>query len=77
MQNIINADSGGASVTDSQYAIASAALAASAAKQAGGFTNLSTLTASDPGYATLQQAKDLASKISSPDLTSVLQSIYG
>ena len=75
-QNIVNADNGGVAVTDSQYAIASAALAASAAKQAGGFSNLSTLTSGDPGYADLQQAKDLAAKITSPDLTSVLQSIY-
>ncbi|HUX21499.1 MAG TPA: hypothetical protein VMW69_09675 [Spirochaetia bacterium] len=75
-QNIINADNGGVAVSDSQYAIASASLAASAAKQAGGFSNLASLTSSDPGYADLQQAKDLASKITSSDLTSVLQSIY-
>jgi hypothetical protein len=75
-QNIINAENGGVAVSDSQYAIASASLAASAASQAGGFSNLASLTSSDPGYSDLQKAKDLASKISSPDLTSVLQSIY-
>lgn len=75
-QSIMKASAGGATVSDSQYAIASASYAVAAAQQAGGFDKLSTLTSGDPGYADLQQAKNLVSSITSPDLTSTLQSIY-
>lgn len=76
-QNIVKASAGGATVSDSQYAIASASYAVAAAQQAGGFDKLANVTAStDPGYADLQQAKSLLSNITSSDLTSTLQSIY-
>lgn len=73
-KNIVNADNAGQPVTDSQYAIASAALVVAAAQQAGGYQQLTTSNYSGPGSTDLQQAKDLASKItSSPELTSALQ----
>lgn len=75
-QNILKASAGGATVNDSQYAIASASYAVAAAQQAGGFDQLATLTSGDPGYADLQTAQSLVSNIQSPDLTSTLQSIY-
>ncbi len=75
--NIQNASSGGATVTDSQYAIASAAYIVVAAQQAGGFSQLASLTsATQPAYNNLQSAKSLVNNIQSPDLTSTIQSFY-
>ncbi|HUZ16940.1 MAG TPA: hypothetical protein VMV68_01045 [Spirochaetia bacterium] len=74
-QHIETADAANVPITDTQYAIAAAAIAASAAQLAGGYQNLSTLTSSDPGWSELQQAQGLANKISSPELSSALQGV--
>lgn len=74
-KNIQAASAGKASVSDTQYAVASAAYVVAAAQQAGGFDKLSSLTSSDPGYSDLQQAQSLAKNITSPELASALQSI--
>lgn len=74
-QDVVAADNAGVPVSDTQYALAAASLAASAAKQAGGYSNLSSLTSGQPGYTDYQLAKTLSAKITSPDLSSAIQDL--
>lgn len=72
---LTNAAAGGATVTDSQYAMGAAALVASAAKQAGGLQNLQSLAPGSPGYQTLQDAQQLASNIQSSAVSQLLKGV--
>ncbi len=74
-QDIVAADNAGVPVSDTQYAVAAASLAASAAAQAGGYSNLSSLTSGQPGYADYQLAKTLSAKITSPSLSSAINDL--